>query len=672
MKKTKNLLVVSATAVALAMSAVGFSLLQDNVSVTAETTKRPIALGETAYVTKYARQNNWTENGSLEADFTGVRMNVATGLQDTYNSSTTGYYTYAATHMGLGSIDLTNVTNFTLNVRGITSGNTRVRWFLTDADGTTMRYQNAGWTYYPFDAGSTGLGTSTSISYVWQGAAVDSRSGILTGTKDGFAVYDNDYYTGSDTTFDWTKVASFSADILTFDAITIDVGNLSATINGIETTLFDFSTATEASTVDVKANEWFFGPTAEALKRENTTKAGLAALGTTGTKVTQDYNEIVYKDNGGSDLWGRLVKDYEGETLDFTGYNGIVFDLNTTGAQNTTQVTFRLMQNGTEYKAYGANDSAMLVKENGEVSYTAANSADRYPAGFKGKFFLPFTAFNNLSALNNITGLRMITTASSFETGDVIKFSNVQVVSDIDAQMGAYEAALAVKQQIASLPTAEVTLDTYVATSAEVKAVRVAYDALSEDVAYVVSNYETLENVEENVADFEAKFDEAIGLTETTYKGQGATIRLKTSDTNVNNNGIRFSILMEKSVYEKAVAAGAEFGTVLLPTAMLDGELTVDTTYAVSKTTTELEEVVIENVTYMRAIVCLTDIPDSDYATAITARGYIRVGNSYFYSTTVSRSIQQVAIMAYEDPENEAVKDKLTVYLPEGYLSDKE
>ena len=330
------------------------------------------------------------------------------------------------------------------------------------------------------------------------------------------------------------------------------------------------------------------------------------------------------------------------------------------------------MQNGTEYKAYGANDSAMLVKENGEVSYTAANSADRYPAGFKGKFFLPFTAFNNLSALNNITGLRMITTASSFETGDVIKFSNVQVVSDIDAQMGAYEAALAVKQQIASLPTAEVTLDTYVATSADVKAARVAYEALSEDVAYVVSNYETLENVEENVADFEAKFDEAIGLTETTYKGQGATIRLKTSDTNVNNNGIRFSILMEKSVYEKAVAAGAEFGTVLLPTAMLDGELTVDTTYAVSKTTTELEEVVIENVTYMRAIVCLTDIPDSDYATAITARGYIRVGNSYFYSTTVSRSIQQVAIMAYEDPENEAVKDKLTVYLPEGYLSDEE
>ena len=139
MKKTKNLLVVSATAVALAMSAVGFSLLQDNVSVTAETTKTPITLGENLEANLYVVANNW---GSPEdAYFDGVRMKVATGLKDAYNSSTTVYYKYAATHMGLGSIDLTNATKFSLNVCGATSSNTRVRWFVTDADGTTILRQ---------------------------------------------------------------------------------------------------------------------------------------------------------------------------------------------------------------------------------------------------------------------------------------------------------------------------------------------------------------------------------------------------------------------------------------------------------------------------------------------------------------------------------------------------
>ena len=148
----------------------------------------------------------------------------------------------------------------------------------------------------------------------------------------------------------------------------------------------------------------------------------------------------------------------------------------------------------------------------------------------------------------------------------------------------------------------------------------------------------------------------------------GASIRLKKSQ-DTTGDGIRFAVLMEKTLYERLTAiGGVSFGTVLLPSDRKpEGEaLTVNTPLAKTTDTGGCwQEIEIEGKAYMRSIVYLWGIQEQNYCRGIEVRGYICIGGKYFYTEEApARSIAYVAQAAYKDTEDQRVKDLVSVYFP--------
>jgi len=172
-----------------------------------------------------------------------------------------------------------------------------------------------------------------------------------------------------------------------------------------------------------------------------------------------------------------------------------------------------------------------------------------------------------------------------------------------------------------------------------------------------------------------------MGNTETNalvFDMRGASIRYQESE-NVKDNGIRFGVYTDATTYANFTAdTNAVVGTLILPTDMLDGDLTIDNADAINAITNGTDVTAEENVTvsawaeaeegYMESIVYLTDIPKASYNRSLTARGYIDWngdGTNVQYTTdSVSIAIADVALSVMDLPETtEDQKTELQSYI---------
>ena len=166
----------------------------------------------------------------------------------------------------------------------------------------------------------------------------------------------------------------------------------------------------------------------------------------------------------------------------------------------------------------------------------------------------------------------------------------------------------------------------------------------------------------------DSTFAVKLAINNETFYYEGATIRLKKADDNTGD-GIRFSMLMTKALYDQLTANGNApvFGTLLIPEDMRNGELTKDTAHVSNTTANDiLMNVTIENVEYIRWVVYLWDVPEMSRSRGFCARGYINIDGTYFYTAEKeARSISWVAQQAYADATlSDAVRDLCKQYLP--------
>ncbi|MBE6915648.1 MAG: hypothetical protein E7471_03340 [Ruminococcaceae bacterium] len=118
--------------------------------------------------------------------------------------------------------------------------------------------------------------------------------------------------------------------------------------------------------------------------------------------------------------------------------------------------------------------------------------------------------------------------------------------------------------------------------------------------------------------------------------------------------GIRFISSIPKSLAEDVV----EYGTMLIPTAMLGDEELSSETESVAIVPAEKLYKVTDSAYQFTAV--LYNIPYSAYKTEITARAYAKLSDgSYIYGNTTARSIYRVAELGLENP-NATAQEKAT------------
>ena len=116
-------------------------------------------------------------------------------------------------------------------------------------------------------------------------------------------------------------------------------------------------------------------------------------------------------------------------------------------------------------------------------------------------------------------------------------------------------------------------------------------------------------------------------------------------------SGLRFTTRIPTAQLEALAAAGTEYtvGTLIYPTDMLDGALTVETEGALNLTgATPMVDAEEAGYTYFYA--AIVDILAQNYARAFSAVSYIKIGDDYYYTDyseeNNSRSIYEVAYAA--------------------------
>ncbi len=152
------------------------------------------------------------------------------------------------------------------------------------------------------------------------------------------------------------------------------------------------------------------------------------------------------------------------------------------------------------------------------------------------------------------------------------------------------------------------------------------------------------------------------------YYAAGASVRVQSPI------GIRFFVLVEKEVYNQVLTdedgnlkADVTTGTLIIPTDVLDGEeLTLSTATVRDTETSDLwtEHFAEDGSTtdYMQSVGYLYDIPEASYNRDRSWRGYVKIGDEVYYSTTQSRSAAKVMLKAYN---TEDTNDLLTAAVNE-------
>lgn len=121
------------------------------------------------------------------------------------------------------------------------------------------------------------------------------------------------------------------------------------------------------------------------------------------------------------------------------------------------------------------------------------------------------------------------------------------------------------------------------------------------------------------------KAENQYGLTQENFYVRGASVRLVEDNY---GEGVKFHIVMDKTVYEN-LPAEATTGTVVLPENLLaeGNSLTLETSQAEHRETTGLW---FENAEgQMESVVYVYDIPEAYYGADIAVVGYVTAGKYY-------------------------------------------
>lgn len=173
----------------------------------------------------------------------------------------------------------------------------------------------------------------------------------------------------------------------------------------------------------------------------------------------------------------------------------------------------------------------------------------------------------------------------------------------------------------------------------------------------------------DNVAFEKVMSYDELEVTEEDFVYEGASIRLKKSDSDNTGDGIRFSVLLTETLYDKITSTTSikpEFGTLIIPDDLRGSELTVATEKvekAIADSVVTKEG--IDGVIYYRWIVYVWDIPEMSYSRGFAVRGYINLDGYYLYTAEKeARSVSWVAQQAYNDSDMKDSIDRIKPYLP--------
>ena len=186
-----------------------------------------------------------------------------------------------------------------------------------------------------------------------------------------------------------------------------------------------------------------------------------------------------------------------------------------------------------------------------------------------------------------------------------------------------------------------------------------------------------------------------IGLNLTTYTTRAveagdfivakSSIRLAPSEE--NGDGIRFAVLMKKTMYINYAKSGYELGALIIPTDLIpEAGLTADTenvqkivTYGVnvdesSNTGSRWMDCDIDGYSdYKMSVVYLWGIPEGCYNRPVSVVGYAKnADGAYIYSSEMSKSLSDVALAEYKATGNEDMKKYLQNFVVEFYDADNQ
>ena len=152
------------------------------------------------------------------------------------------------------------------------------------------------------------------------------------------------------------------------------------------------------------------------------------------------------------------------------------------------------------------------------------------------------------------------------------------------------------------------------------------------------------------------------------FNYEGASIRLKRANDETGN-GIKFTVSLPKAQYEQILAAdpNAQFGTLLIPADLVEGDLTVNTNLVSKAIANEsMNEKTVDGVEYVYWVAYLWNIAEKNYSREIAARGYIEYsGNVVYTVVSEDRSLSRVAqLCTADDNASQDVKDAVADYLP--------
>ncbi len=162
----------------------------------------------------------------------------------------------------------------------------------------------------------------------------------------------------------------------------------------------------------------------------------------------------------------------------------------------------------------------------------------------------------------------------------------------------------------------------------------------------------------------------ADGANENEYFVQGGAVKIKDE----RGAGVKFHVAMTEDYFKTYGTIGADgkgtlnsgvtTGTLLLPYYLTEGKaLTVDGTYKATVSNSDTSAVWFKDGDYMQSVVYLYNIPETDYGTEISVRGYIKNGDSYTYTTQEDGiSMSFVAQAEYNDTNSElTVEEKASL-----------
>ena len=146
-------------------------------------------------------------------------------------------------------------------------------------------------------------------------------------------------------------------------------------------------------------------------------------------------------------------------------------------------------------------------------------------------------------------------------------------------------------------------------------------------------------------------------VNENEYFVQGGAVKIKDE----RGAGVKFHVAMTEDYFKTYGTIGADgkgilnsgvtTGTLLLPYCLTEGKkLTVDGTYKATVSNSDTTNVWFKDGDYMQSVVYLYNIPETDYGTEISVRGYIKNGDNYTYTTQEDGiSMSFVAQAEYND-----------------------